>query len=118
MKPPVLDAKTRLANYERHRKMRAKTPFKKRWASIGPLLMSGRITDIAVAEKRKFTFYVASASGGVWKTENEGTTWQPIFDDAPSGSVGAVAVAPSNNDIVWAGLGEANIFPFGGAGFS
>ena len=55
-------------------------------------------------------WYVAVGSGGVWKTVNEGTTWQPIFDNAPSGSVGAIAVDPSKTDTVWVGLGEANIF--------
>ncbi|MGI9519218.1 MAG: WD40/YVTN/BNR-like repeat-containing protein, partial [Pirellulaceae bacterium] len=57
-----------------------------------------------------FTFYVATASGGVWKTINEGTTWTPIFDYAPSGSVGAIATCPTNPETVWVGLGEANIF--------
>ena len=81
-----------------------------KWKHIGPQLMGGRVTDIAKPLDQPHTFYVATASGGLWKTINEGTTWQPIFDDAPSASTGAVAVDPSNSDTVWAGLGEANIF--------
>ncbi len=110
-KKPVFDAKTRLAWHQQHLEMQKNTPHGKlKWRHIGPLLMSGRVTDLAVPHDKPHTFYVASASGGVWKTENEGTTWQPIFDDAPSGSVGAISVDPSNTDTVWVGFGEANIF--------
>lgn len=109
--PQVLDASQRLALYEKHMEMRDTSIFKElRWRFIGPRQMSGRVTDIAVPPGSRHTFYVATASGGVWKTVNEGTTWQPIFDDAPSGSVGDVAVAPSQPRTVWVGLGEANIF--------
>lgn len=81
---------------------------------IGPAIMSGRIADIAVppgsnpGERLGKTFYVASAAGGVWKTTNAGVTYSPIFDDQRVSSIGAVAVAPSNADIVWVGTGEAN----------
>ncbi len=111
VKPPVLDADTRLAFHAQHLLMSEESEFKKsKWRFIGPELMSGRVTDIAVPAGQPFTFYVATASGGVWKTTNEGTTWTPIFDDAPSGSVGAIATCPTNPDTVWVGLGEANIF--------
>ena len=72
--------------------------------------MSGRVTDVAKPLDQPHTFYVATASGGLWKTVNEGTTWTPIFDDAPSASTGAVAVDPNNSETIWVGLGEANIF--------
>lgn len=109
--PPVLDAETRLAWHAQHLKMRSESPFSSlKWQFIGPELMSGRVTDIAAPADQPFTFYVATASGGVWKTVNEGTTWIPIFDDAPSASVGAIAVAPTEPETVWVGLGEANIF--------
>lgn len=105
------DAKLRLKWFEEHTAMKEQSLFKDlKWRWIGPELMSGRVTDIAVPKEQKHTIYIASASGGVWKTINRGTTWEPIMDDAPSGSVGAVSVAPSNPDIVWVGLGEANIF--------
>jgi photosystem II stability/assembly factor-like uncharacterized protein len=76
--------------------------------SLGPANMSGRIVDVAVVEKRPSTMYVASASGGLWKTVNNGTTWDPVFDGQPVLSLGAVAVSQSNPDVVWVGTGEAN----------
>src|ERR1700716_584948 len=86
------------------------------WRSIGPAVTSGRVVDFAVPEGPKSQvgerlgelFYVASASGGVWKTANGGTTWEPIFDHQGSASIGDIAVAPSNPDVVWVGTGEAN----------
>ena len=111
VKASVTDAAARLEWHARHLAMRDESPTKDlKWKHIGPLKMSGRVTDVAVPSGRPFTFYVASASGGLWKTINEGTTWEPMFDDAPSGSTGAVAVAPSDPSNVWLGLGEANIF--------
>ncbi len=86
------------------------------WRSIGPAVTSGRVVDFAVPEgsndrargRLGETFYVASASGGVWKTINGGTTWEPIFDHQTSASIGDIAVAPSNPNILWVGTGEAN----------
>jgi photosystem II stability/assembly factor-like uncharacterized protein len=75
---------------------------------IGPANMSGRVTAIAVVEKRPATMYVGAASGGVWKTVNNGITWTPVFDGQKSHSIGDVAVAPSNAEIVWVGTGESN----------
>ncbi len=76
--------------------------------NIGPALMSGRIVDIAVDPTRHSTWYVAVASGGVWKTENAGTTWTPIFDRYGSYSTGCVAVDPQDPLVVWVGTGENN----------
>jgi len=73
---------------------------------IGPALMSGRIADIAIHPSDFSTWYVAVGSGGVWKTTNSGTTWQPIFDEEDSYSIGCVALDPSNPEIVWVGTGE------------
>ncbi len=73
---------------------------------IGPALWSGRISDIAIHPKRRHVWYVTAGSGGVWKTENAGTTWTPIFDAQPSYSIGCVTIDPSNPDIVWIGTGE------------
>ena len=86
------------------------------WRSIGPAVTSGRVVDFAVPEGPKSQigerlgelFYVASASGGVWKTANGGTTWEPIFDHQGAASIGDIAVAPSNPDILWVGTGENN----------
>src|SRR5436309_2995268 len=76
--------------------------------SIGPANMSGRITDVAVVERRPSTMYVASASGGLWKTVNNGTTWECVFDKETSVALGAVAVSQSNPNVVWVGTGEGN----------
>jgi photosystem II stability/assembly factor-like uncharacterized protein len=69
--------------------------------------------DVAVHPKRRRTIYAAFASGGVWKTDNAGTTWKPVLENTPAASSGDVTVAPPNPDIVWAGLGEANILRSG-----
>lgn len=76
--------------------------------SIGPAVMGGRVSDIAIDPANPYTFYVGLATGGVWKTSNNGVSFEPIFDDQPVQSVGAVAVAPSNPDLVWVGTGEGN----------
>lgn len=82
----------------------ANTPLR----HLGPTAMSGRVTDLAVVETKPSTFYVASASGGVWKTVNHGITFTCVFAGQPHASIGAVAVAPSNPEVVWVGTGEAN----------
>jgi photosystem II stability/assembly factor-like uncharacterized protein len=74
--------------------------------SIGPALMSGRIADIALHPADPATWYVAVGSGGVWKTVNAGTTWEPLFDGQPSYSIGDVTLDPSHPEIVWVGTGE------------
>src|SRR5438876_9522906 len=75
---------------------------------IGPANMSGRVVDLAVVESNPTTIYVATASGGLWKTSNNGTTFAPVFEHEKTVSLGAVAVAPSDPDTVWVGAGEAN----------
>ncbi|MBE3071625.1 MAG: hypothetical protein IMZ67_01500, partial [Acidobacteria bacterium] len=79
-----------------------------RWRSIGPAAMGGRIDDIAVVESDPYTFYVGFATGGAFKTTNNGTTWTPIFDTYPTSSIGDIAISPSNPTIVWIGTGEPN----------
>jgi len=74
--------------------------------NIGPALMSGRISDIVIHPKNKTIWYVAAGSGGVWKTEDAGTTWTPIFDSQASYSIGCVSLDPNNPEIVWVGTGE------------
>ena len=103
----------RLAMWRDHAAMTESTLFKHLpWQFLGPANISGRMTDIAVVEPRgeNYTVYVAGASGGVWKTVNEGVTWEPVFQHEMSTSIGDVTVAPSDPDIVWVGTGEANIF--------
>lgn len=74
--------------------------------NIGPAIMSGRISDIVIHPTRRATWYVAVGSGGVWKTENAGTTWTPIFDGEGAYSIGCITLDPSNPETVWVGTGE------------
>ncbi len=76
--------------------------------SIGPAGMSGRVTSIDAVVTNPEIIYLGTASGGVWKTENSGSTWQPIFDEQPLLNIGAVAVQQSNPAVLWAGTGEGN----------
>ena len=75
---------------------------------IGPATMGGRIDDFAVAESNPSIVYVGTASGGVWKTTNNGTTWEPLFDKESVSTIGDIAIAPSDPSIVWVGTGEPN----------
>lgn len=76
------------------------------YREIGPALMGGRIADLAVVEARPQTFYIGTGTGGVWRTDNHGTSWTPLFDDQPSSSIGDVTVDQSNPNVVWVGTGE------------
>ena len=76
--------------------------------SIGPAVMGGRVSDIAIDLHNPFVFYVGLGHGGVFKTNDNGVTFDPIFDKQPVLSIGAVAVAPSDSDVIWVGTGEAN----------
>lgn len=79
-----------------------------KWRNIGPASMGGRVVDLAVHPEKRRIFYVASATGGLFKTENAGTTFTPVFDQGGSASLGTVALAPSDPEVVWIGTGEAN----------
>ncbi len=76
--------------------------------SIGPAVMSGRVSDIAFDPEDPYTFYIGLATGGVMKTSNNGGTFGAIFEKEAVVSIGAVAVAPSNPKHVWVGAGEAD----------
>ena len=73
---------------------------------IGPAFMSGRIADVAVDPTNRSVWYVATSSSNVWKTENRGTTWTPVFDDYPSYSTGAITIDPTDSNVIWLGTGE------------
>jgi photosystem II stability/assembly factor-like uncharacterized protein len=75
---------------------------------IGPAVASGRVMSIAVNPKKMDDYYVGVASGGVWKTVNDGTTWTPVFDGEGSYSIGWVALDPNDSSVVWVGSGESN----------
>jgi photosystem II stability/assembly factor-like uncharacterized protein len=78
------------------------------WRSLGPANMEGRVTAIAVVEGKPSTFFVAAATGGLWRTKNAGTTFEPVFESGGTASMGSVAVAPSDPKVVWIGTGEGN----------
>ncbi|MHB1297620.1 MAG: WD40/YVTN/BNR-like repeat-containing protein [Gemmatimonadaceae bacterium] len=89
-----------------------------RWRNVGPANMSGRIADVEGLPSPSKTFFVAAAAGGVWKTTNNGVTFRPVFDKYPVASLGDLAIAPSDSNVLYLGSGEPNsrnsISPGGG----
>lgn len=79
-----------------------------KWRGIGPAFTSGRIADFAVNPNNHSEFYVAVASGHIWKTVNKGITFEPVFDNYGAYSMGCLAMDPNNSNVVWAGTGENN----------
>lgn len=79
-----------------------------KFRNVGPALTSGRVADIAVDYTNPSIYYVAAASGGVWKTTNAGTTYEPIFDSQSTYSIGCITIDPSNHNVIWVGTGENN----------
>jgi len=113
VKEPVLTGKAKLSMYETHEQMRDQSEFKAlHWQYIGPTNISGRCTDVEALGPRgqNYTIWVASASGGVWKSINEGVTFEPVFEHQGTSTIGDLAVSPSSPETVWVGTGEANIF--------
>jgi photosystem II stability/assembly factor-like uncharacterized protein len=79
-----------------------------KFRSVGSAAYSGRISDLAVNPENQSEYYVGTAAGGLWKTENHGTTFKPIFDNQSVFSIGCLAMDPNNSNIVWVGTGENN----------
>jgi photosystem II stability/assembly factor-like uncharacterized protein len=119
VKNPVFNGKDKVAQFSKQAEMLKSSPFKDmKWQYIGPKNISGRCTDVeAVLPRGKnYTIWIGSATGGVWKSTNEGTTFEPVFEGMPTASVGDLAIDPVNPDVVWVGTGEANIFRSSNAG--
>src|SRR3989440_8453446 len=76
--------------------------------SIGPAVMGGRVSDIAIDPRNPFVLYIGLGHGGVFKSNDSDVTFNPIFDKQPVLSIGAIAIAPSDSDVIWVGSGEAN----------
>jgi len=110
--PGRADAEYLRTAYDTYRSMARSSPYAAvPWQYLGPTNISGRATDIAVADRGTARrIYAGYATSGVWQTDDHGATWTPIFDSYASTSIGDLAVAPSNPDVLWVGTGEANIF--------
>lgn len=118
-KKPVLSGKERVEMFKNHTALKAASPYKEQvWKYIGPTNISGRCTDVEAVTPRgsQYTIWIGAATGGVWKSVNEGTTFEPVFDEMPTASIGDIAIDPKNPDVVWVGTGEANIFRSSNAG--
>ncbi|MCH7933858.1 MAG: hypothetical protein IIC36_07650 [Gemmatimonadetes bacterium] len=76
------------------------------WREVGPAVVGGRVSDLAVDEADTRIIYVGTATSGIWKSTNHGTTWVPIFTDQSTSSIGDVTLAPSDPNVVWVGTGE------------
>ena len=112
-KNPILDGKQRLQAFDRFLEMQNGSSLKElKWQFLGPNNISGRCTDVAVVQPKgqSYTMYVGTASGGVWKTVNEGLSWIPVFDKQVSTAIGDIALDPIHPEVIWVGTGEANIF--------
>ena len=119
VKSPVLNGKDKVALFAKQTEMKEASPFKDmKWQYIGPTNISGRCTDVEAVSPRggNYIIWVGSATGGVWKSTNEGTTFEPVFEGMPTASTGDIAIDPDNTDVVWVGTGEANIFRSSNAG--
>ncbi|HXN08089.1 MAG TPA: hypothetical protein VN860_00365, partial [Candidatus Acidoferrales bacterium] len=78
-----------------------------RWRSIGPALSGGRVAAVAGTDADPLLYYFGAAGGGVWRTTNGGVTWDDVFAKLPVASIGAIAIAPLDKNIVWVGTGES-----------
>lgn len=97
----------RLRAWEHHQRLRDESIFKNmKWQTLGPSFIGGRIESIACPPGNNFTIYVGAGAGNAWKTVNNGLTWQPIFENESTFTIGAIAVANSKPNIVWIGSGE------------
>ncbi|MCB0737680.1 MAG: glycosyl hydrolase, partial [Bacteroidetes bacterium] len=97
-----------LISFSQESKITSGTVSGLKFRNVGPALTSGRVADIAVNPKNHAEWYIASASGGVWKTTNAGNTFSPIFDGQGSYSIGCVTIDPNNEHVIWVGTGENN----------
>ena len=100
-------SEARMASWDQHMQMAKDSPFRNlEWRAIGPKQAGARVEAIAVPSGSHGTIYVGIGSGNLWKTTNNGITWTPIFENESTFTIGDIAVAPSNPDILWVGTGE------------
>lgn len=97
------------AAWQQHQQLTAESEFHGlKWRAIGPVVQGGRVVDIEVDPNNPYTFYAAYASGGLWKTSNNGVSFQPLTDAMPTMIIGDIAIDPNNSEVLWVGTGEAN----------
>ena len=108
MVPALGSAAKKQKTEEPKTKLNAETLSGLELRNIGPAINSGRVVDFAVTPGKRHRFFAATASGGLWKTDNAGTTWKPVFDGEGSYSIGCVTIDPANPNVVWVGTGENN----------
>ncbi|WP_242927456.1 VPS10 domain-containing protein [Pontibacter vulgaris] len=107
--PTATPAKNRLEAYQKRQQLEQNSlAGNLKLRNIGPTIMSGRITDIEVSPKDPTVFYAAYASGGLWKTTNNGQSFEPLFDEQAVMTIGDIAVDWNNKETIWIGTGEAN----------
>ncbi|MHC2993775.1 glycosyl hydrolase, partial [Pontibacter sp. HJ8] len=107
--PDHTPAKERLQGFETRRQLEQQSLVKNvAFRNVGPTVQSGRITDLDVSPKDPTTFYAAYASGGLWKTTNNGISFEPLFDNEAVMTIGDIAVDWNNNETIWIGTGESN----------
>ncbi|WP_223786782.1 WD40/YVTN/BNR-like repeat-containing protein [Marinicella meishanensis] len=98
-----------MAAWEQHQAMRANSPYKGiSWRNVGPVIQGGRAVDVIRPKDQPHVIYVGYASGGVWKSTNNGTTFQPITEHLPSQIVGSLVIDPNDSNTLWLGTGENN----------
>jgi photosystem II stability/assembly factor-like uncharacterized protein len=101
------DSGGRMKAWDQHQNLKNSSIFTDlKWRAAGPEFQGGRIQSIACHPRQPYTIYVGVGSGNLWKTVNNGTTWEPIFENESAFAIGCVTIAPSDPDIVWAGTGE------------
>ncbi len=99
----------RRAAWQQHQRMDEESLFTGLpWRNVGPIVFGGRLVDIEVHPDEPYTFYVAYASGGLWRTENNGLSFDPLFDEQATIIMGDVAIDPQQPDVIWVGTGENN----------
>ncbi|MFA6127672.1 MAG: hypothetical protein WC699_10230 [Bacteroidales bacterium] len=112
-KQPLTKGADRIERYNQQIDLMDQSAYKSlHWQYLGPINVSGRATDVEAVRVpgKSLTIWVATASGGVWKSENEGTTWIPVFEKQVTTDIGDLAIDPKDPESVWVGTGEANIF--------
>jgi photosystem II stability/assembly factor-like uncharacterized protein len=94
-------------SHQTYSKLKASTPYSVEWVSLGPVVNSARAESVQAHPSQPGTIYAAFGSGSLWKTTNNGLSWDPIFNEMPSNGIGDIAIAPSNPSIIYVGTGES-----------